>query len=262
MKQVRSLDRGLDLMEVLAREGAQTLAQLHAATGLPKSTIRRLLATLQARRIVRQTVSDGRYRINIAMPSVLGDPLPPLAAAAIDLVVAAATDLTRDVGWPSDIHVPEGVAMRIVDSTRPLSPFHMFTVEANRRVSIFGSAAGLCYLSTLPPAAVAALEARTRDYLRWSLARFRMTPADLEAELAATRARGYGRRLPGYVGESPRSDELFAIAVPVRQGDRVWGIMTLAWPRAHLPVEDFAARFLAPLQAAAGRASTQLDDLL
>jgi len=48
MKQVRSLDRGLDLMEVLAREGAQTLAQLHAATGLPKSTIRRLLATLQA----------------------------------------------------------------------------------------------------------------------------------------------------------------------------------------------------------------------
>lgn len=261
MKQVRSLDRGLDLMEVLARDGAQTLAQLHEATGLPKSTIRRLLATLQSRRIVRQTLSDGRYRINIVMPRSQGDILPPPVAAAVDLVVAIATDLTRNVDWPSDIHVPEGVAMRIVDSTRSLSPFHLYQGEANRLVSIFASAAGLCYLAALPAAEVAALEARTRRDLRWGLARFGLTADDLARELAATRDRGYGRRLHGYVGESPRSDELYAIAVPVWQGDRPWGAMTLLWPRAHLPEAAFAGQFLAPLQEAADRASSQLGEM-
>ncbi|MEQ8348813.1 MAG: helix-turn-helix domain-containing protein [Sneathiellaceae bacterium] len=262
MKEVRSLDRGLALMEVLARDGARSLAQLHGETGLPKSTIRRLLATLQARRIVRRSLWDGQYRINIVLPVTTGDPLPPEVAEAVDIVLAVAMDLTRAVGWPSDIHIPDGIAMRIVESTRSVSPFQLYRGEVNRRVPLFASAAGLSHLAHLRPAQVAALARLSDTEPRWSPRRFGLTPAGLDAELARVRARGYATRLTGYVGEGAHSDDLHAIAVPLwRNADargRPWGALTLLWPRAHRPVASFAAEFLAPLQAAAARASAEL----
>ena len=58
LKENRSLDRGIEILETLAREGAMSLADLHRATGLPKSTIRRLLQTLIARKIVRRSLTS------------------------------------------------------------------------------------------------------------------------------------------------------------------------------------------------------------
>ena len=73
--------------------------------------------------------------------------------------------------------------------------------------------------------------------------------------LAETRQRGYATRDAGFfggrIGEPQRDDGLSAIAVPVRHGPRVYGALNLLWLRAAFTVEDFAARHLADLQAAA-----------
>lgn len=65
----RALDRGLKILECLANStlGSESLAGLHARTGLPKSTLLRLLAVLERRGFVR-IINDGtRYRIGNAV---------------------------------------------------------------------------------------------------------------------------------------------------------------------------------------------------
>jgi IclR family mhp operon transcriptional activator len=54
----RSLDRGLMILEVLARDAHCSLHQLHERTALPKSTIRRLLGTLRKHHFIRQGLTD------------------------------------------------------------------------------------------------------------------------------------------------------------------------------------------------------------
>ena len=71
----KSLDRGITIMEVLARNGSCSLADLHKATGISKSSIRRLLGTLVERRLVRRSLADGRYRTSILMPASAGVPV-------------------------------------------------------------------------------------------------------------------------------------------------------------------------------------------
>src|SRR5256885_16611600 len=67
----QSLDRALTLMDALA-EGPQTLDQLAERVGVHKSTVLRLLRTLEAHRFVQR---DGvrYYRLGTA----LFDPAPP-----------------------------------------------------------------------------------------------------------------------------------------------------------------------------------------
>ena len=55
----RSLDRGLTILERLSADGAGSLQALHTATGLAKSTLRRLLSTLVQRKILRRSLADG-----------------------------------------------------------------------------------------------------------------------------------------------------------------------------------------------------------
>jgi IclR family mhp operon transcriptional activator len=64
----RSLDRGLRLLEVLARDAHCSLHQLHERTALPKSTIRRLLGTLRKHHFIRQGLTDALYRANVILP--------------------------------------------------------------------------------------------------------------------------------------------------------------------------------------------------
>jgi IclR family mhp operon transcriptional activator len=73
--------------------------------------------------------------------------------------------------------------------------------------------------------------------------------------LAETRARGYGTRDPSFLGGTygspPVDDGLAAIVVPLLDDGRVHGAINILWIRTAFTVEEFAARHLADLQAAA-----------
>lgn len=254
----RSLDRGITIMEALAHGGSATLADLHRTSGLPKSTIRRLLATLIERRLVRRSIADGRYRINIALPVSTSEPIPPQLTFLVDVALPHVVDLTRAVRWPSEIHVLDGVRMRIVDSTRPLSPFHLYQGVVNRMISIFGSASGAACLSAMQDRAIADFHERTKNDRKWGLLRFGMGLDDYMREVAKARARGYGVRMPGYLGETIEDDGLAAIAVPLTAGTRPSGALNLLWPRAFRSHEDFASEFLPALKETAEKVTHDL----
>lgn len=257
----RSLDRGITLMEILARTGANSLAELHAQSGLPKSTIRRLLGTLQRRRLVRRSVWDKKYRINITLPVSAGAAIPKDLAFYIDVAVPLVSELTGEIDWPSDVHIIDGHVMRVIDSTRPLSPFHLYRGIVNRSLNIFGTATGQACLSQMDNDKVRELLRQTRGDRHFGLERFKLSEEKFFQLLEDSRQRGYGIRVSNYVGETVIDDGLAAIALPIFKNGNVIGAISLLFPRRLMSPHAMADKYLDKLAVTASRISHELDSL-
>ncbi|MGE3248238.1 MAG: helix-turn-helix domain-containing protein [Beijerinckiaceae bacterium] len=254
----RSLDRGITVLEALAEGGAMSLQNLHAATGLPKSTLRRLLATLVARRIVRVGLGDKLYRTNIALPELAPVDLSPRAARLVEAAVPHMIELTRKIGWPSDLHLFSKDCMWVVESTRTLSPYHLHRSAIDIKVSVFGSAGGRAFLSAQDDAEVSRIAEVCGDDPKNGLARLGISLQTLCDELAEIRAKGFAIRHPAYPPVSTRDDRLRVMAVPLlREGASV-GALTLMWPRNYLTADAFAEAYLEDLRLASKKISETL----
>lgn len=245
-------------MEIMAREGACSLADLYRESGISKSSIRRLLATLISRRLVRQSFADKKYRINVIFPVAASEPVPSDQAYFLDVALPVVTDMTKAIEWPSDIHILDGDRMRVLDSTRPLSPFHLYRGVVNRQLNIFGSATGMCCLAELGDREFQRLAAHLVGDRIWGLERFNATPDAYLAVLRDTRMRGYGARISSFVGETVFDDGLAAIARPIYAGKLLIGAVSLLWPKSYLSDEGFAELYLADLR----RATDQISEAL
>ena len=248
---IRALTRGLRVLRTIQSNRLTSLRDLHAVTGLPKPTLLRILDTLQQEGVVSRRLADGRYRI-----SSLGD--SARKHDRFDRVAEAAAPvldrLCRKVLWPSDLLVPMGDYMEVRETTRTHSPlvFHISTV--GRRVGWLLTGVGRAYLAFCP--------VRERQRIIQTLQaskkiddRLARDPRRLEKILAETRERGFGTRDSGFsggrYGELPIDDKLAAIAVPLLDRKRVHGSINLLWIRTAFSIDEFAARHLADLQAAA-----------
>src|SRR3954452_13890492 len=81
---VQSVDRALTILELLAREGDAGVTEIAAELGVHKSTAFRLLATLEAHRLVEQDGDRGRYRLGVGNLRLAG-----ATTARLDLVTEA-----------------------------------------------------------------------------------------------------------------------------------------------------------------------------
>ena len=228
----RSLDRGLAILESLSIHGASSLRDLHARTALPKSTIRRLLGTLIRRKIVRRSLADRLYRANIALPlqGAIGG-LARQEGWLVDRAVPHMIELTRSVGWACDLHIFERTRSRIIESTRPLSPFFQYSRPIDLQVPVFGSAGGLAVLSTWTDAAVLALVEEIGDHPVWGLRRIGLTRRELIKFLQEVRAAGFASRPKHYRGETAMANTLNAIACPIFRMQTAVGAVAMLWPK-------------------------------
>lgn len=257
----QSLDRGITVLEMIARNGSCSLADLHKLTGIPKTPIRRLLATLVERRLVRRSLADGRYRTTILLSASAGRPVPADMAFVVDVALPHVTALTNEIGWPSDIHLMEGDCMRILDSTRPLSPFHLYRVVIDMRVNIFGSASGTACLAEMPDGVFEKIAAHTNNDREWGLCRYGLTLPQYRSHIAAARALGYGVRGPRFIGNTTLDDGLAAIATPIYRHGHIYGAISLLWPKIYMKVEDFAREYGERLKQTARTISDDLEAL-
>jgi IclR family mhp operon transcriptional activator len=254
----RSLDRGLAILETLSIHGASSLRDLHARTGLPKSTIRRLLGTLIRLKIVRRSLADRQYRANIALP--LRGRLAASHAEGwlVDCAVPHIIELTREAGWACDLHIFERTRSRIIESTRPLSPFFQYVRPIDLQVPVFGSAAGLAVLSTWPDAAILALVNEIGDDPVWGLRCSGLTPRELVKFLHEVREAGLASRPRRYRGETVMANTLSAIACPIHRARTAVGAVAMLWPKNLLPPAAFADLHGKKLAEAAARISVDL----
>lgn len=118
MSGVQSVERALTILRVLA-SGAAGVTEIADRTGLPKSTVSRMLSTLDAQGAVEQSDNGGPYR--------LGPLIAEIAAATsttrslIEAATPVLAELTRSTGEAAGLSVREGSTVRFVLQTRPES---------------------------------------------------------------------------------------------------------------------------------------------
>lgn len=257
MKPIRVLQRAADVLRALEARPGSALGELHAATGIPKPTLLRLLGTLEAERMVWRAMADGRYRSRVS----LGRPMPSEHKHFRLLEVAAPhlTALRRRVVWPSDLTVREGHAMKLIETSRRESSLAMHRDAIGFRIDMLVSAVGRAYLAFCP----AAERDRILAHLRADAAKKRdryphvalLEPRTVERTLAQTRERGYGVRDLRFGGLGWRSEEdddrLAAIAVPITTGRKVLACINIVWPRRYDTEAAIARRYLPELRKTA-----------
>jgi IclR family mhp operon transcriptional activator len=266
VKQIKSLHKAIDVLEILDQLKACSLAELHGHTGIPKATLLRAIRTLEARNFVRRSLADDKYRANIALPHAR----TPATAGKVDesalasLAQAATPELeilAQYLPWPSDVFVRSGLAMELLETSRAQSPLLVNRNQIGDQVQITVSAVGRTYLAYCSEKErediLTGLEGAPERYLPLRVDRRR-----LKSDLGAIRRQGYGLRDPRFAGatvaDETLADQLSAIAVPIRMGNRVAGCINMLWPKSAYSAAEFVQLHLDGLATAAVRIASAL----
>jgi len=254
--QTRSVHRALDVLQFLSENGPSGLHRLHTGTGLSKSTLRRLLATLVERRFVRTGISDAMYRSNTALPDHPRAGLIVQIGQIVEVARPHMLALTNQTRWPADLHIYVHGRMQILDSTRGLSPFPSGQMlKPETELNVFAAASGLAFLAALEDERVLAIVDELKTDMFSSLARFGIAPARLLKDLADIRRLGYATRR---LSQSTPGDRN-AIAVPLFEKQAVIGALSMSWKRKLMTPDEFAAQNIAALKHAADEISASLN---
>jgi IclR family acetate operon transcriptional repressor len=239
---VQSVDRALDLIEVLAADGEAPISALAATTGLPLPTIHRLLRTLVGRGFVRQG-PNRRYALGLRFLSLAGPAVAGVgswARPALERVVLATGESAGLAIWVGDDAVwvarqESGQALRVVE-------------EVGAGVPLHGTAAGKALLSLLDDDQARSLLRRTGQPALTG--RTLTEPDTLLGELELVRGRGYA----GEDGEHRLG--VRGVAVPLRIEATSFALCA-AGPAARM-TDDVVARTVAVLCRVAGELQAEL----
>jgi len=234
--------RALRVLEALNAKPANTLAELHAATGLPKPTLVRLLHTLVAAGYAAHISAEQGYRITgqvLALASGLR-----FIDRIVDAAAAPMAAFTREHGWPLALSKVQGGVSVVLHSTTPQSPLSFERAGFNARFALATSAVGQAHMAFCPAEERQHLIRLLRAESKVGLAALPDARA-VEAHLAQVRRRGYAVTL------SPRPTRVVGMAVPVRERQNVLASLVMRFPRSVMTPEVAAERYLAALNATA-----------
>ncbi|WSQ13999.1 IclR family transcriptional regulator [Streptomyces sp. NBC_01231] len=201
---VHSVNRAISILQVLALRGAAGVTQIAGELDVHKSTVFRLLATLEARGLVEQDASRGQYR--------LGHGVVQLAAGATrkyDISVISrpiCQELAETIGESVNIAIRDGHDLVTIDQV--MGNASVTTVDwVGQRNPLHTTAPGKLFLATMP-------EADRRSILDQGLERHTdytiVDAKELEKQLAQVRVLGYAYT------EQEHEIGLTAVSAPIR----------------------------------------------
>jgi DNA-binding IclR family transcriptional regulator len=234
--------RAMSVLEaVVAAEHPQSLADLTATVRLPKPTLYRMLAMLEAARLVMREPGARRYA-----------PGPRLAALGRNVMLngslraerhAVLARLVEEIGETCNFTMLDGAEVVYLDRVEAAWPLRM-NLSSGSRVPIHCTASGKLLFAFLPKAA------RTRLLAQLALTRYTDTTITdakrLGAELAQIRAQRYA------TDNEEFHAGLVCVAVPVMDArKRVCSAIAVHAPMSRMPLERALAH-LPNLRRAAG----------
>jgi DNA-binding IclR family transcriptional regulator len=220
-------------------DGPWQVRQLARTLGVPNSTLRRIVLTLEAKGMVRRGEGGG-YVLGDGV-SRLGRPyrLTRLVNQAEPLL----SELNRQTNESVNLALYQDDAMLIVKTLE--SPASLRTVSwEGRRDRLHASALGKAYLAALPQDELDVILARLP--LTAETMRTIVTPASLRDELARTRTRGYA-----IDDEETLAGVRCVAAAIVGANGRVVGAVSVSAPSVRFPLEGTVGAGTAVRNAAA-----------
>lgn len=249
---VRSLERGLKILEALNRCHGAKAQQIARMVELPRSTTYRLLETLDSLGYIARGKSDDGWHLTPQIKS--------LSAGFHDDVWIARMagplvhELGREILWPVDLVTYENDAMIVRETTHAESPFSIDRGMAGSRLPILGTSGGRAYISFCPERERKIILGRLQrsDDPCDALARDRAFVGRLIEE---TRRAGFGSRVEGF------NPHTASISMPVCVGGRVLACISVIWIARALSFADAVARNLPPLRKVAAQVEAQMRSL-
>lgn len=238
----RAVARTVAVIRAMNELGTAGVTDIARATQIPRPSLYRILETLCTLGYSQRREGEDRFELTVLIRTLSeGFSDEPWVRNAAQPVMEA---LQREIVWPTDISTFFGNAMYLRGTTRRHSPLTIDTASAGLRLPMLQSASGRAYLAFCNDAERSAIVAnlkRSRELADGSAHDARM----VRSLVAATRKKGYGER----------HGEVFAktgaIAIPVRQRDRVLACLSISFIASALTPREAAARYLPQLRAAA-----------
>ncbi|TNB48232.1 IclR family transcriptional regulator [Martelella lutilitoris] len=237
--------RLLLVLEALAEAGSPvTPTEVNQTLGLPKPTIHRLFATLEAEGFIQREIDGRGYcpgrRLRVMSAGILSSLRIRTARVAILTALAEAINETCNISLPD---LDAMIYLERVETKWPLR----IQLPVGSRVPFYCTASGKMYLSSLE-------RKHLENYLRATelsprAANTITAPGDLVAELDRVRARGYATDNEEFM------DGMIAVAVPIRDSfGRLVSALSFHAPLQRLSLDE-AINNVDRLNAAADKLS-------
>lgn len=244
---VQSLQRAAAIMRCFTEaEPELGVTDISARVGLHKSTVSRLLGTLETEGFIAHNAATGKYRLGVGLISLAG-----VALGRVGVRGAAyyhLDDLVEATQESASVYVLDG--MECVNVLNKPSPRPVRYVNwIGRRLPLHCTASGKVILAGLEPG-----ERPSR--LKFPLRRFTdhtiTSPGALESELMSIAERGFALALEEY------EEGYNAIAAPIRDfRGQVVGALAVSGPAFRLERPTLES-FIIPVCDAAARSSAEL----
>ncbi len=249
---VQSVDRALTILELLAEDGELGVTEMAKTLGVHKSTVSRLVATLEEHGLVEQISDRGQYQLALGVVRLAG-----AARGRLDIVTESrqvSRELAARTGETVNLVILAGLETLYLDQASSLSALQIHN-WLGKRNPVYATANGRVLLAWLPPTEIEQIIDRLVESNGAFERHTEKTITDPEALLgilASVREQGYA------VAVDELELGLTAIAAPIRgNSGTVIASMSVSGPSFRLTPDRIAAA-IPPLLAAAAEVSTRM----
>ncbi len=244
---VRSLIRGLEILEAINRHNGANLNQVAQETKLSRGTTYRMLESLcDAGYLERRTNSNG-YWLSTRIPSLSSGYRSD--AWVSQIAEPALEKITREFSWPCSLLIPTDLRMICLAHTEHLSPVTFKRRRIGLAMSMFTTASGLTYLAFASP------EAQTSLMSSAPASAKKASLGNLKSTLSQIQKRGY------HIVDS--ADRGSSLSVPIIVKDSAFGSLSLRFFTSAMSHTMAVNQYLATLRQTArdlGKALSSFQD--
>lgn len=244
-KKNQSLSRGLAILAAISESvtGTATITDISRATGIHRTTVKRLLQTLIDDGFVISILADKSYSLSFKIRQLSegftdDEWISQVAAPTIGL-------LLQDTLWPSDLCTIDGSAVVIRETTHRFSTLSFHRSMIRKRLPLLTTAAGrayFCFCSDIERQQLLEI-IKKEDSPQTKLAN---NPKFIKNLVKSTVARGYAVN----EGDWEKESNITAIALPIFSDVKLMATINIVFLKKIVDPFKAAEKYLPKLQNA------------
>jgi IclR family mhp operon transcriptional activator len=246
---VRSLQRGLAILQAVNRHNGLRASEIAKLAGVPRPTAYRLLETLEGLGFVLRGPSEDNWRPTLQTKSLSSGFRDEDWVAQI--AVPQMMKLGRQLLWPLDLVTFRDFRMEVRESTHNISPYSIDHGMVGRGLPVLETAGGRAFLAYLPEDDRQHLLKGLRAELGDENVLYQQD-GPLDFILKRARELGLGYRIRGF------NSRTMSLSAPIMSHDRPIACLTMIWIASALKFDDAVKTYGDALKATADSIAEEL----